>query len=193
VVRETFDRLAQDRDMKTVLLSAITAERERQGSPRRPGGRDGGRGGRGKVEYSSPEHAGEPHHRCREVLCTRAQGPGQPASAGQGHAHDRRQRPDDAEALWAVGADPLLRPLGPVALSSRAARARPNGERWNIPKAWPLPSAAATSSGWAPARPGRLRGRAATEGSYGRACDHRCRASRTRPDDHHNVELPMTD
>jgi hypothetical protein len=39
VLRETFDRLAQDRDMKTVLLSAITAERERQGSPRRPGGR----------------------------------------------------------------------------------------------------------------------------------------------------------
>jgi hypothetical protein len=62
VLQETFDRLAQDRDMKTVLLSAITAQHERRGqnqAPRRPR-RDGG-GGRGKVDYSSPEHAGEPH------------------------------------------------------------------------------------------------------------------------------------
>ena len=66
VLQETFDSLAdslaQDRDMKTVLLSAITAEHERQGqtqAPRRP--RRGGGGGRGKVDYSSPEHAGEPH------------------------------------------------------------------------------------------------------------------------------------
>lgn len=62
VLQETFDRLAQDRDMRTVLLRAITAEHERQGqtqAPRRP--RRGGGGGRGKVDYSSPEHAGEPH------------------------------------------------------------------------------------------------------------------------------------
>jgi hypothetical protein len=62
VLQETFDRLAQDRDMKAVLLSAITAEHERQGQPpasRRP--RRGGGGGRGKVDYSSREHAGEPH------------------------------------------------------------------------------------------------------------------------------------
>ena len=61
VLQETFDRLTQDRDMKTVLLSAITAEHEHRGqaqAPRRP--RRGG-GGRGKVDYSSPEHAGEPH------------------------------------------------------------------------------------------------------------------------------------
>ena len=48
--------------MKTILLSAITAERERRGQaqvPRRQ--RRGGGGGRGKVDYSSPEHAGEPH------------------------------------------------------------------------------------------------------------------------------------
>jgi hypothetical protein len=61
VLQETFDSLAQDRDMKTVLLSAITAEHERRGqtqAPRRPRRGDGGRG---KVDYSSPEHAGEPH------------------------------------------------------------------------------------------------------------------------------------
>jgi hypothetical protein len=65
VLQETFDSLAQDRDMKTVLLSAITAEHDRRGQtqvPRRP--RHGGGGGRGKVDYSSPEHAGE-HHRGR--------------------------------------------------------------------------------------------------------------------------------
>jgi hypothetical protein len=62
VLQETFDRLAQDRDMRTVLLRAITAEHERQGQTpalRRP--RRGGGVGRGKVEYASPEHAGEPH------------------------------------------------------------------------------------------------------------------------------------
>jgi hypothetical protein len=48
--------------MKSVLLSAITAEHERRGqtqAPRRP--RRGGGDGRGKVDYASPEHAGEPH------------------------------------------------------------------------------------------------------------------------------------
>jgi hypothetical protein len=63
VLQETFDSLAQDRDMKTVLLSAITTEHERRGQTqagRRPR-RGGGGGGRGKVDYSSPEHAGEPH------------------------------------------------------------------------------------------------------------------------------------
>jgi hypothetical protein len=62
VLQETFDRLAQDCDMKTVLLSAITAQRERRGqiqAPRRP--RRGGGSGRGKVDYASPEYAGEPH------------------------------------------------------------------------------------------------------------------------------------
>jgi hypothetical protein len=63
VLQEIFDSLAQDRDMKTVLLSAIAAQHERRGqtqAPRRPP-RGGGGGGRGKVDYSSPEHAGEPH------------------------------------------------------------------------------------------------------------------------------------
>jgi hypothetical protein len=61
VLQESFDSLAQDRDMTAVLLGAIAAEHGRQGrppAPRRP--RRGG-GGRGKVDYASPEHAGEPH------------------------------------------------------------------------------------------------------------------------------------
>jgi hypothetical protein len=64
VLQDTFDGLAQDRDMKTVLLSAITAAHERRGqtqAPRRQRRGRGGGGGRGKVDYSSPEHAGEPH------------------------------------------------------------------------------------------------------------------------------------
>ena len=65
VLQETFDSLAQDRDMKRVLLSAITAQHERPGqtqAPRRPRrGGGGGAGGHGKVDYASPEHAGEPH------------------------------------------------------------------------------------------------------------------------------------
>jgi len=61
VLQETFDSLAQDRDMTTVLLSAITAERERRGQPQAPRRPRRGGGGRGKVDYASPEHAGEPH------------------------------------------------------------------------------------------------------------------------------------
>jgi hypothetical protein len=64
VLQETFDDLAQDRDMKRVLLSAITAQHERRGqtqAPRRPRRGGGADGRRGKVDYSSPEHAGEPH------------------------------------------------------------------------------------------------------------------------------------
>jgi hypothetical protein len=61
VLQETFDSLAQDRDMTTVLLRAITAEHERQGRPQAPRRPRRGGGGRGRVDYSSPEHAGEPH------------------------------------------------------------------------------------------------------------------------------------
>ena len=55
VLQETFDRLAQDRDMRTVLLRAIKAERERQGQTpalRRP--RRGGGGGRGQGRIRQP-------------------------------------------------------------------------------------------------------------------------------------------
>jgi hypothetical protein len=61
VLQAAFDGLAQGADMKTIMLRAITAEHERRGrapAPRRP--RRGGPA-RGKVDYSSPEHAGEPH------------------------------------------------------------------------------------------------------------------------------------
>ena len=61
MLQETFDSLAQDRDMTTVLLSAITAERERRGQPQAPRRPRRGGDGRGKVDYASPEHAGEPH------------------------------------------------------------------------------------------------------------------------------------
>jgi hypothetical protein len=63
VLQETFDALAQDGDMQDVLTRAITGEHERRGqtqAPRRQR-RGGDGGGRGKVDYSSPEHAGEPH------------------------------------------------------------------------------------------------------------------------------------
>jgi hypothetical protein len=60
VLQETFDGLAQGGDMKTILLRAITAEHERRGRAPAPRRRRGGPG-RGKVDYASPEHAGEPH------------------------------------------------------------------------------------------------------------------------------------
>jgi hypothetical protein len=61
VLQAAFDGLAQGGEMKTILLRAITAEHERRG--RAPAPRRLRRGGpaRGKVDYASPEHAGEPH------------------------------------------------------------------------------------------------------------------------------------
>lgn len=61
VLQATFDGLAQDDDMKTILLRAITAEHERRGRAPAPRRQRRGGPGRGKVDYSSPEHAGEPH------------------------------------------------------------------------------------------------------------------------------------
>ena len=55
VLQETFDSLAQDRDMKAVLLSAIAAEHERRGqpqAPRRP--RRGGGGGAARSTTQAP-------------------------------------------------------------------------------------------------------------------------------------------
>jgi hypothetical protein len=59
VLQQAFDGLAQGADMKTILLRAITAEHARRGQAPRPQRRGGP--ARGKVDYSSPEHAGEPH------------------------------------------------------------------------------------------------------------------------------------
>jgi hypothetical protein len=61
VLQEAFDGLAQGSDMKTILLRAITAEHERRGRAQAPRRQRRGGPGRGKVDYSSPEHAGEPH------------------------------------------------------------------------------------------------------------------------------------
>jgi hypothetical protein len=61
VLQETFDGLAQGGDMKTILLRAITAEHELRGRAQAPRRQRRGRTGRGKVDYASPEHAGEPH------------------------------------------------------------------------------------------------------------------------------------
>jgi hypothetical protein len=47
--------------MKTILLRAITAEHERRGKAPAPRRQRRGGPARGKVDYSSPEHAGEPH------------------------------------------------------------------------------------------------------------------------------------
>jgi hypothetical protein len=47
--------------MKTILLRAITAEHERRGRAPAPRRQRRGGIGRGKVDYASPEHAGEPH------------------------------------------------------------------------------------------------------------------------------------
>ena len=63
VLQEQFDALAQGGDMRSILLQAITAEHERRGQEQAPGGRRRRGSGRprGKVDYSTLEHAGEPH------------------------------------------------------------------------------------------------------------------------------------
>jgi hypothetical protein len=58
---EEFNSLSRDFDMETILTDAYREQQEREG---RRGGRRGRRGGgerRQRVDYSSPEHAGEPH------------------------------------------------------------------------------------------------------------------------------------
>jgi hypothetical protein len=62
VLEAQFDGLAEGRDMRSILLQAITAEHERRGREQAPSGRRRGSGrGRSKVDYGSLEHAGEPH------------------------------------------------------------------------------------------------------------------------------------
>lgn len=58
---ERFNKLASSGDMNTILMDAV-AERQGRGqqeAPRRP--RAAGRTARGKVNYATLEHAGEPH------------------------------------------------------------------------------------------------------------------------------------
>lgn len=57
---EEFNNLSTDWDMEAILSDAYREQQEREGRRR---GRRGRRGGerRPRVDYSSPEHAGEPH------------------------------------------------------------------------------------------------------------------------------------
>ena len=58
---EDFNKLAQTEDMATVLQNALS-EQERQGKRRgRRGRRAAGERRAQRIDYASPEHAGEPH------------------------------------------------------------------------------------------------------------------------------------
>jgi len=58
---EEFNSLSSDGDMDTVLTDAYHEQQERAGRRRGRRGRRGGGERRQRVDYSSPEHAGEPH------------------------------------------------------------------------------------------------------------------------------------
>jgi hypothetical protein len=69
VLQETFDSLAQDRDMKTVLLSAITAQHERRGqtqAPRRHTAAAQAAARSTTPALSTPASHTRTHCRCRE-------------------------------------------------------------------------------------------------------------------------------
>jgi hypothetical protein len=61
VPQAQFDALAQDGDMGSILRQAITAEHERRGRAQEPSRPRRRTGARGKVNYATLEHAGEPH------------------------------------------------------------------------------------------------------------------------------------
>jgi len=58
---EQFNNLSDEFDMESVLADALRAQQEEEGRRRGKRGRRGGGGGRPRVDYTSPEHAGEPH------------------------------------------------------------------------------------------------------------------------------------
>jgi len=58
---EEFNSLSTDFDMDTVLEDALREQQEREGRKRGRRGRRGTGERRPRVDYSSPEHAGEPH------------------------------------------------------------------------------------------------------------------------------------
>jgi hypothetical protein len=60
---ERFDKLAQAEDMNAVLLRAIAETHQQRGQAAPPPARQHGKGGprRGRTDYASIEHAGEPH------------------------------------------------------------------------------------------------------------------------------------
>jgi hypothetical protein len=64
VTADQFNDLAKGEDMQALLVRAITTAHERRGEgaqPARRQRRGAGGSGRGKVNYASLEHAGEPH------------------------------------------------------------------------------------------------------------------------------------
>jgi len=58
---EEFNSLSTDFDMETILEDALREQQEREGRRRGRRGRRGTGERRPRVDYSSPEHAGEPH------------------------------------------------------------------------------------------------------------------------------------
>jgi len=58
---EEFNSLSQKDDMATVLNNALLAQREQEGRRRGRRGRRGAGERRQRIDYASPEHAGEPH------------------------------------------------------------------------------------------------------------------------------------
>jgi hypothetical protein len=58
---EEFNNLSTDWDMETILTDAYREQQEREGRRRKRRGRRGAGERRQRVDYSSPEHAGEPH------------------------------------------------------------------------------------------------------------------------------------
>jgi hypothetical protein len=64
VTADQFDALAKGEDMRGLLVRVITTAHERQGEAAQPARRQrrgAGGSGRGKVNYATLEHAGEPH------------------------------------------------------------------------------------------------------------------------------------
>src|SRR5215213_5204137 len=58
---EEFNNLSSEKDMETVLTDALRAQQEQEGRRRGGRGRRAAGGRRQRVDYTSPEHAGEPH------------------------------------------------------------------------------------------------------------------------------------
>jgi hypothetical protein len=58
---EEFNSLSTDFDMETVLENALREQQEREGRRRGRRGRRAAGERRARVDYSSPDHAGEPH------------------------------------------------------------------------------------------------------------------------------------
>lgn len=63
VLVEDFNALARDQDMKAILMGALTAVHAERGRAARDGQKTPRTGGvgRGRINYASMEHAGEPH------------------------------------------------------------------------------------------------------------------------------------